>query len=803
MGEHRLRRLLLSIVLIAAPIAASPFWLSTSALAQNDQEGDNSAEVDQDGDASVGKAIGGQEVSVTGGARTRVDATNSSKNVRAETGEANARNTANGFTGQLSDTGDDEAENNQEGDNEFDLSQSADASTGDAIGGQVIGVTSRGPVEINATNHSEDVDLITGDAEATNEADVFTGLLAIAEGDGIQANLCGNNLFDSDPEFDFDLCINFDETDASNDQDGDNEADVSQRADATTGDGIGGQVIGVSGSDVVVNASNTSKDVDVRTGDAEATNSADVRVGPLAIASNEGIQANLCGNNLFGSDPGINIAICANIAMADANNNQDGDNSADLSQRADANSGDGIAGQVIGVDSTGDSRVTAANTSEDVDVRTGDADATNDALVISGLTGVASNEGLQLNACGNNLFGSDPFFNLAVCANVAIASPDNEQTGDNSADVDQSADAASGDGVAGQVIGVTSAGNSVVDATNTSRNVDVDSGDADATNKADVIVGLLGVANNEGAQINLCGNNIGSDPSINIAICLNIASSNPDNVQTGDNEADVGQRADASTGDAVGGQVIGVDSGGDSLIRAANTSENVDADSGDADASNDADVDVGQTGTSFSDIAQINICGNNLDSEPGFNFGLCVNAALTNVENEQTGDNTSDVNQSAGASTGDAVGGQVLGITSTGDTRIDATNRSEDVDADTGDSDSDNDADIAVGQTGSAAIDEGLDIEICDDAICINALPPATASNVMNGDNDSELSQSTSSHSGDAVAGQVVGVTGRDRGSADLVLDNTSLNTRATSGDDDEDNTADTFVGLLTETILV
>jgi hypothetical protein len=304
--------------------------------------------------------------------------------------------------------------------------------------------------------------------------------------------------------------------------------------------------------------------------------------------------------------------------------------------------------------------------------------------------------------------------------------------------------------------------------------------------------------------LNICGNNIASDPEINIAICLNLASSNPDNVQTGDNEADIGQRADTSTGDAVGGQMIGVDSGGDSLIRAANTSDNVDADTGDADSSNNTDVGVGQTGASFSEVDQINICGNSIfGSNPEINFALCVNAALTNVENEQTGDNTSDVNQSAGASTGDAVGGQVLGVTSTGDTMVDATNRSEDVDADTGDSDSENDATIGVGQTGSATIDEGFDIEICDDAICINALPPATATNDQDGDNDSELSQSTSSHSGDAVAGQVVGVTGRDRGSADLVLHNTSLNTRASSGGDDEDNEADIFVGLLVQTISI
>jgi hypothetical protein len=268
MGEHRLRRLLLTIILVSAPLAVSPFWLSPAALAQNDQEGDNSGSVYQNGDASVGSAIGGQEVNVTGGARTRVSATNSSKGVRAETGEAEARNSASSNTGQLSDAGGDAAGNSQEGDNEYELSQSADASTGDAVGGQVIGVTSRGPVEIAATNVSEDVDLFTGDAEAANEADVFTGLLAVAGDEAAQVNLCGDNEI-----FDLDICINFDATEVTNDQEGDKEADVSQRADATTGDAVGGQVIGVTSTDdAAVDATNRSEDVDADAGEATASN---------------------------------------------------------------------------------------------------------------------------------------------------------------------------------------------------------------------------------------------------------------------------------------------------------------------------------------------------------------------------------------------------------------------------------------------------------------------------------------------------------------------------------------------------
>src|SRR5688572_7897127 len=58
------------------------------------------------------------------------------------------------------------------------------------------------------------------------------------------------------------------------------------------------------------------------------------------------------------------------------------------------------------------------------------------------------------------------------------------------------------------------------------------------------------------------------------------------------------------------------------------------------------------------------------------------NADATNV---QEGDNDDETDQSGDAGSGDAVAGQVVGGVSSGDTSIDATNRSEDVDVDTGD----------------------------------------------------------------------------------------------------------------------
>ena len=58
------------------------------------------------------------------------------------------------------------------------------------------------------------------------------------------------------------------------------------------------------------------------------------------------------------------------------------------------------------------------------------------------------------------------------------------------------------------------------------------------------------------------------------------------------------------------------------------------------------------------------------------------NASATNV---QEGDNDNETDQSGASASGDAVAGQVAGVVSSGDTSVDATNRSEDVEITTGD----------------------------------------------------------------------------------------------------------------------
>ncbi|MEX2538556.1 MAG: hypothetical protein WD646_07885 [Actinomycetota bacterium] len=785
MGRAQRRRLVVALALIGALLASASLWLAPGALAQNDQEGNNSSNVDQDGDTSAGDAIGGQSVSVTGGARVNVDATNSSRGVRARTGEAEATNTASSSTGQ-SATGEDgdSASNNQDGDNEFDLSQSADATTGDAVAGQVIGVTSRGDTTITATNTSEDVDLVSGDATASNDAEAFVGLLATSEDDGLQLNVC-------DDEF----CINLDAIEAANDQDGDNSADVDQSADASSGDALGGQVIGVaSGGNTTINASNTSQDVDATTGDAESSNAADVLVGLVVSAANEGAQINVCENQIGGFQGG-DFALCINAAIANAANEQDGDNSADLDQNADADTGDGFGGQAISVASSGDSSIRAANRSEDVDVTTGDAEASNDADVAVGQFLESGNEGLQLNLCGNQI-GGTRIANVAACINFALANGANDQDGDNSADVDQNADAASGDGVGGQLIGATSGGNTTIDATNDSEGVDVRTGDAESSNNADVLVGLVAAGENEGVQLNICGNQIGGTSIANLSVCINAAVSNVNNDQDGDNTADVGQSADASTGDGIGGQVIGAASGGDSTITASNRSEDVDVVTGDADADNDADVLVGLVAEAANEGAQINICGNQIGGEEIATFSVCVNAAVSNVSNDQDGDNTADVGQSADASTGDGVGGQVIGALSAGDSNIDATNRSDNVDIRTGDADASNSAEVIAGLFADNENDL-FQLNLCASGICTNLDIEFGATNVQNGDNEADTDQRTDASTGDGVAGQVLGVFGEEGGSSDIVASNESTNINVTSGNESTSNTATTTIGLV------
>jgi hypothetical protein len=170
--------------------------------------------------------------------------------------------------------------NAQEGDNNSRIRQSGSANSGDAVGGQVIGVVSSGNVSVDATNRSEDVTAVTGDATASNNAAAFVGE-AVGRNDVSLSDALALGLSDlfgpAGP-------------DATNAQEGDNSSTINQSANAGSGDAVCGQVGGVVASGRASLAlSNTSLDSECTTGDATQNNNVIVVVGlqPPAAPTSE------------------------------------------------------------------------------------------------------------------------------------------------------------------------------------------------------------------------------------------------------------------------------------------------------------------------------------------------------------------------------------------------------------------------------------------------------------------------------------------------------------------------------------
>jgi hypothetical protein len=196
---------------------------------------------------------------------------------------------------------------------------------------------------------------------------------------------------------------------------------------------------------------------------------------------------------------------------------------------------------------------------------------------------------------------------------------------------------------------------------NESDDTELDSGDSTATNSGQAQVGHEG-GGEEAAQ---------SD----------ITSGQATNVQEGDNDFDANQDATATTGSTIGGQVIGAVTDGNLTVDATNLSNDVDATSGDAEASNDVDAFIGLSAadTFLSDINSA--------------FGV----------NVHEGDNSAGADQDAVALSGDGVAGQVFGATASGTTDAVLANTSTDTDVTSGDADEDSNDDLF---TGLAAADQ-------------------------------------------------------------------------------------------------
>ena len=329
-------------------------------------------------------------------------------------------------------------------------------------------------------------------------------------------------------------------------------------------------------------------------------------------------------------------------------------------------------------------------------------------------------------------------------ADIASASATNVQEGDNSSETSQSGEATSGDAVAGQVVGVVSSGDTSVDATNDSDGASAESGSASGGNSSASFVGL--------------------DAGTATTIVADIGSLAATNVQEGDNSLELTQVSNSVAGDAVAGQVIGVVTTGGATtdIVAADTCS-CSASSGGADSFNSAASFVGlSTGTaSVIGVADI------------------ASASATNV---QEGDNSLEASQTATATDGDAVAGQVLGVVSSGDTSIDATNDSSGS-ADSGGAEAFNSLAAFTG------LQAGTGTAIASDVLSV------AAANVQEGDNSDEVDQAASAVAGDAVSGQVAGVVTSSGGSADLVLANTSSSS-AETGFASFENFDSSFTGL-------
>lgn len=316
----------------------------------------------------------------------------------------------------------------------------------------------------------------------------------------------------------------------------------------------------------------------------------------------------------------------------------------------------------------------------------------------------------------------------------------NVKSGDNSGDVEQEGEAASGDAVGGQVTGIVSSGEATVDARNVSDDVGASSGSADGTNGASSFVGL----------------NVSSTTDVEAS---DVSAVDGTNLQEGDNALGLTQAADAMSGDGVAGQVIGV----------------VTAATGSVDIVADNEADSGSAGSASATNLSSSFVGLNA------NTGNAVVADVSGeAVNMQEGDNVLDGPQTAVAESGDGVGGQVIGAVAAGDVTIDAKNVGGS--GSSGDATATNDVQTFVGLNASSATAVGA------------ADVSGTAVNQQEGESLLSFAQTADAVSGDGVGGQVTGIVTSAGGSADVVLDNEGDS--AGTGSATLENTLELFVGL-------
>jgi hypothetical protein len=525
----------------------------TGANGTNVQDGENSNTTSQSGQGKTGSASGGQVSGVVSSGPASIDARNTSKDSSVHTGDARGSNSAGSFVGlndvsgstTISDVSGSCAlscGNVQDGSNRSNLSQTLSAISGDGVGGQVIGLIAlSGASAITASNNSDGVDVTTGDADGVNSSSAFVGLN--------DSGPPGNVAITSDVTDSCASCFNV--------QDGNNRILSSQSVTSQSGDGIAGSLIGAAtGGATSIDAKNVTNDSSVETGGAHGDNSAAYFAGLNTSFDGPTITATDIDNTCNGVDG------CDNV--------QDGDNRVSSNQSTHSTSGDGVAGQVVGVAGFGGPvSVVADNTTRDSDVTSGDAGAANDLAAFLGL-----NDSLGL--------GGGPVVSADVTASCNVLGCDNVQDGTNRLTGSQTAGAVTGDGLAGQHLGILAAGNVSLDAKNGTWDSSADTGDADAANSAATFVGL---------------NSSLTGPTIT---AVDVTFTTASNLQDGTNRRTLTQSVGSTSGDAVAGQVAGVvtSAGGSASVVIANTSSGVDSSSGESHFSND---DSSFVGLNFSD----------------------------------------------------------------------------------------------------------------------------------------------------------------------------------------------------------
>jgi hypothetical protein len=324
------------------------------------------------------------------------------------------------------------AGNVEQGNNRSRQRQDGADASGDAIGGQVSGITSAGTTTLDAHNVSTDVIVDTGDAESSNDAGTFVGHDGCPAGAPAATDI--TNVV------------------ACTVQEGGDRSNATQSANASSGDAVGGQVIAAvvstdASADIVTDNTTASSDID--TGDALALNDLRAFVGQRDHAR---------------------LAETGDIRNARADIVQEGDNRLGAVAHADATSGTGVAGQVVGLVSAGRAVIDARNLTREADVVSGVAQASNDESVFVGLE--------------HDLFDATADLNSVVAFE--------SQQGDNRADLRNDAGATSGTALAGQISGIVVAAGGSVDAVldETGLNSTAASGNTTFSNAGSMFVGL-------------------------------------------------------------------------------------------------------------------------------------------------------------------------------------------------------------------------------------------------------------------------------------------------------------------------